>query len=67
MADVAVREVTEHDRVVNHRLQWLLTAYSVRNAERIANDLSIDWHFAYDLRQKCQDEALCMRVMYGSD
>lgn len=69
MTKVAVRdehEITEQERVINFRLLWLMTVYKRKNAEKLANDLSIDWHFAYDLRQKCTDEDLCMKVIYGS-
>lgn len=69
MSKVAVRdeaEITEMQRVIDFRLMWLLTVYGRRNAEKIANDLTVDWHFAYDLRNKCTDESLCMRVIFGS-
>jgi hypothetical protein len=66
MTNIEYAEVTEIDRVVNFRLQWLLHAgYKTRNAEKIANDLSVDWHFACDLRGKCSDERLCMKIIFG--
>lgn len=56
----------ERRKVIDFRLEWLRAAgYTKRNAELIASDLSIDWHFACDLRQRCVDESLCMRIIYG--
>lgn len=60
-------EITELDRVVSFRKTWLQSAgYNKRNARKIAGDLNTDWHFACDLRKKCHDEELCMRILYGS-
>lgn len=56
----------EEQKVIDFRLQWLLHAgYKVRNAEKIAKDLSIDWHFAVKLHDECEDEKLCMRILFG--
>lgn len=61
-------EIDEEDqRVINFRYEWLRAAgYSHKNAEKIADDKDIDWHFACDLLKQCKDEKLAMRVLYGS-
>lgn len=57
----------ELQRVIQHRYEWLLSAgWTRRNAQLVASDMEIDWHFAYNLRKQCEDEALCMRIIYGS-
>jgi hypothetical protein len=56
----------EQVKVVEFRYQWLVSAgYTKKNAEKIAQDVTIDWHTAYDLRQRCADERLCMRILFG--
>ena len=57
----------EQGKVVEFRFTWLRDAgYSTQNADKIAHDLSQDWHFAVKLRKQCDDEKLCMRILYGS-
>jgi hypothetical protein len=56
--------VPENERVINFKLEWLTaTGYNRKNAERIAKDPSIDWHFAVDLLRNCGDQRLCMRIL----
>lgn len=56
----------EHLKVVGWRLNWLRAAgYRLSNAERIAYDITIDYRFACDLRDKCKDERLCMQILFG--
>lgn len=50
--------------VVDWRLKHLLTQYTIENAERIANS-DIDYRYAIDLHQKCIDEKLCMKILFG--
>ena len=57
----------EAERVIKWRKDWLRVHYSPRNANKIARDTSIDLHFAVDLRNRCEDEGLCMRILYGED
>lgn len=66
MSSPEVELENETTKVVKFRQEWLRAAgYSKRNAELIASDLDLDWHFAHDLRKKCSDEDLCMRILYG--
>lgn len=54
-------------RVVNFRFEWLLAAgWNRNNANRIAEDLSVDWHFAHDLIKQCPDENLALRIIFGN-
>ena len=69
MAKVLTNEINElskeDQRVINFKLTWLLDAgYEIPNARKIANDSSIDWHFAVDLRKNCSDEDLCMDILF---
>jgi hypothetical protein len=57
----------EAEKVINWRKEWLRLHYTKRNAGMIARDISIDLHFAVDLRKRCDDEELCMRILYGTD
>lgn len=58
----------EPTRVFHWRYDWLKSAkYSKPNAIKIAKDTSMDLHFAVELRERCTDEELCMRILYGSD
>ena len=60
-------EPDERNRVIDFRRDWLrASGYNKHNADLIASDLELDWHFACDLRTKCTDEVLCMRILYGS-
>lgn len=55
----------EHMKVVNFRLEWLLHAgYKPGNADKIAHATRIDWHFACTLRENCDDEHLCMKILF---
>lgn len=58
--------IDEAERVYKWRLMWLERYYSLHNAEMLANDLSIDLHSAIWLGEKCKDEDLRMRIIYGS-
>lgn len=54
----------EATKVINFKLEWYLNVgYSVKNAERLANDPNIDWHLAVKLRKQCSDEKLCMKIL----
>jgi len=55
------------EKVLNWRKEWLRRLYNRHNANKIARDSSIDLHFAVDLRRRCDDEELCMRILYGAD
>jgi hypothetical protein len=56
----------EHLKVVEFRYNWMLAAgYGQKNAEKIAKATNVDWHTAYDIRKKCADEQLCMKVLFG--
>lgn len=55
-------------KVVNFRFEWLHSAgWSRSNANRIAEDLSVDWHFAHDLIKQCPDEKLALQIIYGRE
>lgn len=57
----------EVKKVVDFKKLWLRDAgWTKRNAEILATDSNLDWHFAVDLRRKCKDEDLCMRIIYGN-
>lgn len=54
----------EWQRVVNHRLRWLLAAgYTTRNAEKIASATTIDWHFACELLKNGCDEKVAVKIL----
>lgn len=56
----------EEDKLIKFKLKWYRHAgWTKRNAELLASDPDLDWHFVYDLRTKCDDEDLCMRIIYG--
>ena len=62
------RRQPDHIKVLTWRTQWLSAAgYNIRNNDKIARDTSVDLHFACDLRKRCEDEKLCMRILYGSE
>ncbi len=55
----------EAEKVVNWRYTWLCAAgYTKRNARIIATATEIDWRFASTLRKNCDDEGLCMRILF---
>jgi predicted metal-binding transcription factor (methanogenesis marker protein 9) len=55
----------EMQRIIDHRLRWLLDAgYKTRNAERIADALAVDWHFARDLLKNGCDERTAMKILF---
>lgn len=62
-----ISQEVDDDAVVDWRLKWLILdgQYKPKNAEKIAVDTSIDYRFAIDLRKNCQDEKLCMRILFG--
>lgn len=68
MPKVVVREsVPPLQKVIDFRLEWLQrSGYSKGNAVKIAEAVDIDWHTAVDIRQACDDETLCMRILFGS-
>jgi len=58
-----LEEITETDRVVGFKMQWLIHAgYSPDNAEMLARTEGVDWHLAVDIlplaRAKGVDEAV---------
>lgn len=58
--------LTDRDKVIDFKLEWLRVAgYSERNALKIARDETVDWHVAVNIRKRCQDEKLCMKVLLG--
>jgi hypothetical protein len=63
---VSSLEVLVDNVVANFKTECLQKAgWSEDNAELLATDPEIDWHVAYDLRIKCEDERLCLRILYG--
>lgn len=62
---MTIAVLTDYQKVVNFKLEWLLSAgYGKGNAIKIAES-EVDWHLAYDLRMRCEDEKLCMRILFG--
>jgi hypothetical protein len=55
----------EAQRVVDWRLEWLCRVYKTANAERIALATDIDYQFAIRLHNQCEDEKLCMHILFG--
>ena len=63
-----VRLAPEALKVVQWRNEWLRAAgYSRRNAKKIAYATEINWHIAYDIRKQCDNEELCMEVLFGRE
>jgi hypothetical protein len=54
----------EWQRVVDHRLRWLLAAgYNTHNAEKIAFKTTIDWHFACELLKNGCAEKTALEIL----
>jgi hypothetical protein len=54
----------ELQTVIDFRLARLIDGgYEIKNAEKLASNLEVDWHLAVRVKAQCPDEKLIMRML----